>query len=168
MDPYWTKEISVGEDKYEVKLFKYSPKCIALTSTNDFGKKFSSALKEIGGKYNPKLSIGEGWIFKLDTQTNLSDTLRKIFKGEIKPKETEFRSPIFEDSDTDCKIFNLMDEIKRFQPEDQEEKERTLSEGKDFTTTIYFNKSETTLTQGDLVFSFTSSRGTVHIYQLQN
>ena len=168
MEPYWTKEIIAGEKSHEVKLFKYSAKCIAMTSTNDFGRKFSTALKEIGGRYNPKLSVGEGWIFRLDSQQNLTDTLRKIFKGEIKPRETEVRAPIFEDSDTDYKIFSLMDEVKRFQPEDQEEVERTLTESKDFTTTIYFNKSETTLTQGDLVFSFTSSRGTVHIYQLQN
>ena len=83
MEPYWEKEFCIEDKKYEIKLYQYTPKCIAMTSTEDFGKKFATPLKEIGGKFNPKLSIGPSWIFKFDFQSDLTDVLRKIYKEEV-------------------------------------------------------------------------------------
>tara|TARA_R110002110_G_scaffold51596_5_gene151133 strand:- start:95 stop:595 length:501 start_codon:yes stop_codon:yes gene_type:complete len=165
MEPYWEKEFCIEDKKYEIKLYQYTPKCIAMTSTEDFGKKFATPLKEIGGKFNPKLSIGPSWIFKFDFQSDLTDVLRKIYKGEIKPKETEIRQPVFEDSDVDQKIFNNLQELITLLPEEKEE--RILSETEEVITTVYYNKDEETVTKGNLIYSFCSAHKNMEIYQLE-
>ena len=69
MEAYYTKTFRIEEEDHEVKLYKYSLKSIAMVSTEKFGKGFSKNLKEIGGRFNPKLSVGAGWIFKIDSET---------------------------------------------------------------------------------------------------
>lgn len=165
MDPYWEKTIDVEGEKHEIKLYSYTPKSIAMTSSGDFGKKFSTHFKELGGKFNPKLSIGPGWIFRLDLQSGLSDILRKIFKGEIKPKELGVKNPMFDDSDIDFKIFNTLQELIELLPESEEE--RVLSENEEVRTIVYYNKSDQTTTQGECIYSFSSSRKSMEIYQLK-
>ena len=165
MEPYWEKEFQIEDKKYQIKLIRYTPKCIALVSSDDFGKKFSSSLKEIGGRFNPKLSIGAGWIFKLDSQSTLTELLRKIYKGEIKPKETEIKQPLFDDSDVDQKIFNTLQELIHLLPRDKEE--RILSESDEVRTTIYYNKDDDTVTQGNMIYNFCSAHKNMEIYQLE-
>jgi len=165
MDPYWEKIIESEGKNYEIKLFRYSPKCIAMVSSDDFGKKFSTYFKEIGGRFNPKLSVGPGWIFRLDLQEGLTDILRKIYKGEIKPRELEIKTPVFDDSDIDFKIFNTLQDLIQLLPEDTEE--RVISENQEVKTTVYYNKTDDTVTQGDCIYSFSSSRKSMDIYQLR-
>lgn len=165
MESYWDKEFDIDDNKYIVKLYKYSPKCIAMTSTEDFGKKFSQHLRDIGGRFNSRLSVGAGWIFKLDSQQALTDLLRKIYKKEIKPKETDFKAPSFDDSDTDNKIFNSLQELITLLPETKEE--RVLSENEEVKTLVYYNRDESDLTEGNLIYSFSSAHKNMEIYQLE-
>lgn len=165
MESYWDKEFNIDDNKYTVKLYKYSPKCIAMTTTEDFGKKFSQYFKDIGGRFNSRLSVGAGWIFKLDSQQALTDLLRKIYKKEIKPKETDFKAPSFDDSDTDNKIFNSLQELITLLPETKEE--RVLSENEEVKTLVYYNRSESDLTEGNLIYSFSSAHKNMEIYQLE-
>jgi hypothetical protein len=165
MEPYWEKEYQIEDKKHEVKLYQYSPKCIAMVSSENFGKKFSFYLKEIGGRFNGKLSVGAGWIFKLDSQSDLTDLLRKIYKGEIKPKETEIRAPVIENSDIDHKIFNTLQELIVLLPSEQET--RVLAENEEVKTTVYYNKSEETLVEGNMIYNFSSAHKNLEIYQLE-
>lgn len=165
MESYWEKKFTVDDKSYEVKLYHYSPKCIAMTTSEDFGKRFSKYFKDIGGRFNSKLSIGAGWIFKLDSQNDLTEVLRKIFKGELKPSEIDVRAPVFENSDVDKKIFNTLQELIHLLPEDKEE--RVLTENEDLRITVYYNKDDETVTQGDCIYEFSSSRKKMSIYQLE-
>jgi len=164
-EAYWTRSFTVDDNKYEVKLYHYSAKSIAMTSSEDFGKRFSKYFKEIGGRFNPKLSVGAGWIFKLDSQSDLTEVLRKIFKGEIKPSEVDVRAPVFEDSDVDRKIYNTLQELIHLLPEDKQE--RVMTENDELRITVYYNKDDETVTQGDCIYEFSSSRKKMSIYQLE-
>lgn len=164
-EPYWTRNFTVDDKKYEVKLYSYSAKSIAMTSTDDFGKRFSRHFRDAGGRFNPKLSVGAGWIFKLDSQTDLTEVLRKIFKGEIKPSEVDVRAPVFEDSDVDRKIYNTLQELIHLLPEDKQE--RVMTESEELRITVYYNKDDETVTQGDCIYEFSSSRKKMSIYQLE-
>lgn len=165
MEPYWTKSFDVDGTDCEIKLFQYSAKCIAMVSTGDFGRKFSSHFKEIGGRFNPKLSVGAGWIFKLDSQSNLTEVLRKIYKKELLPKETEFKSPLIDENDTDTRIFNALNELINLLPEGKEE--RVLSETDSLKTTVYYNKDDETVTEGNCIYTFSSAHKKMDIYQLE-
>lgn len=164
LKPYWEKQFKIDEDIFEVKLFHYSAKSIALTSTNDFGKKFAKYFKEISGRYNPRLSVGAGWIFKLDSQKELTTVLQKIYRGEYKPTETTVSVPIFDDKDIDNKIFNTLSELIDLIPTEKEE--RVISETEKARTTVYYNKDDDTITQGDCIYSFTSAHKSLDIHQL--
>ena len=164
MNPYWTKEFSSDGEKYTIKLYQYSPKCIGMTIPENFGRRLSFAFKELGGKFNPKLSIGSGWVFKLEKQQDLTDMLRKIYKGEIKPKENEFKPPAIEDSDNDMKVFNSLQELIHLIPDEKEE--RILSEGEGHRTMVYYNQDDSTVTEGELIYSFSSAHKTMDIYQI--
>lgn len=84
---YWEKDFKVDEATHHVKLYHYSAKSVAMVSDEVFGKRFAKYFKEIGGRFNPRLSVGSGWIFKLDSQRELTSVLQKIFRGEAKPTE---------------------------------------------------------------------------------
>ena len=164
MEPYWTKEFSSDGEKFTIKLYQYTPKCIGMTIPEIFGKRLSFAFKDLGGKFNPKLSIGPGWVFRLDKQQDLTEILRKIYKGEIKPEETKFKPPAIEDNDNDMKVFNSLQELIVLLPEEKEE--RVLAEGEGFRTMVYYNQDNSTVTEGELIYSFSSAHKTMDIYQI--
>jgi hypothetical protein len=89
MDPVSVVDISykIKEDsesyKTKVSVFQYTEKSIAITIDERFGKSFSNVLKENGGKFNPKLSIGKGWIFPTSKFGKIQDLFSKISSSEI-------------------------------------------------------------------------------------
>jgi hypothetical protein len=164
LKPYWEKEFKIDEETHMVRLYQYSAKSIALVSDENFGKKFATHFKELHGRFNPRLSVGAGWIFKLDSQKDLSAVLQKIYRGEITPKEIGIVPPLIDDKDVDNKIFNTLSELIQLIPESNEE--RILAETDEARTTVYYNKDDDTITQGDCIYSFTSAHKTLDIHQL--
>ena len=74
-EAYWTRSFTVDDNKYEVKLYHYSAKSISMTSSGDFGKRFSKYFKEVGGRFNPKLSVGAGWILQKFSERSSKEKL---------------------------------------------------------------------------------------------
>ena len=92
MDPLSIVEISykVKESsdsleslKTSVKVYQYTEKSMAISIEEKFGKSFANSLKEIGGKFNPKLSIGKGWIFPVSKFNKVQELFGKINTFEI-------------------------------------------------------------------------------------
>ena len=164
LKPYWEKEFKIDEETHMVRLYQYSPKSIALVSDEKFGKQFASSFKELHGRFNSRLSVGAGWIFKLDAQKELSGVLQKIYRREIIPKELGVVPPLIDDKDIDNKIFNTLTELLQLIPEAKEE--RVLAETDQARTTVYYNKDDETITHGDCIYSFTSAHKTLDIHQL--
>jgi hypothetical protein len=165
MEPYWQKTLTVSDKNYDISLYQYSPKSIALVSGETFGKMFAHKFKEIGGKFNPRLSVGAGWIFKLDAQKDLTLLIKNIYTGKEEPKTISIVPPNIDEKDTDIRIFNCLTELVASIPE--EETERILQENDESKTTIYYNREENTLTEGDMIYMFTSAHKKVEIYQLK-
>tara|TARA_R110002126_G_scaffold8631_4_gene40431 strand:- start:2884 stop:3405 length:522 start_codon:yes stop_codon:yes gene_type:complete len=164
LKPYWNKDFKVDETTHNIKLYHYSAKSIAMVSDEVFGKRFAKYFKEINGRFNPRLSVGSGWIFKLDSQKDLTSVLQKIFRGEAKPTEISVTAPLFEDKDIDNKIFNTLADLIELIPTEKDE--RVVSEKDGVRTTVYYNKDDDTITHGDCIYSFTSAHKSLDIHQL--
>lgn len=69
---------------YQLSLHNYTEKSVAVFGDT---KPFSDRLKELGGRYNPNLTLnGErtpGWIFSNKKKEELQQLTDKINKGEI-------------------------------------------------------------------------------------
>ena len=98
MEPYWKYTYSNvnGMGEQSISLFKYSPKCIALKCSQQFGRGFSKNLKNIGGRFNMNLKFAEvpepGWIFKIESQEELQKFISSVQKKEISPKVIDQKS----------------------------------------------------------------------------
>ena len=164
---YYEKEFDIDGKKYKVTLYEYG-RGIAMVSDESFGKGFSKVLKStLGGRYNPKLSVGSGWIFKRDreTQEKLNNFLRDVFTGKIKMDSNEIRMPSIQKEDIDNRVFNMVKELIDCVPEETEE--RQISEQDGVKTFIYYNKQDSTVIQGDTIYSFESSKKSFEITQLR-
>lgn len=75
----------VNDDEFEteIKVYKYTDKSVAITSSEHFGKAFKTSLGEIGS-YNKRLRIGTGWIFSNVKYPKLQELIDKILKFELK------------------------------------------------------------------------------------
>ena len=168
MEAYYTKTFRIEEEDHEVKLYKYSLKSIAMVSTEKFGKGYSKNLKEIGGRFNPKLSVGAGWIFKIDseTQKKINEFLKGVFTGEIKWETGDIKPPIIEPEEIDQKIFITLNELLDFIPSDPQD--RIISDKDGVKTFVYYNTDDTVVTQGDLIYSFESAHKSFKITQLRD
>ena len=178
--------LKINGENYIIALYNYSKVSIALShkqlsdeeedrQERERFKKFclmyKSHFKETaGGKYNPNLTICgnkcPGWIFKVENHKLLTDVLKKIFTGEIKPKELEATAPDFSQEDVDLKVVTLCQELKDLLPENGN---RVISEDDTQITTIYYgdDNDESVIKQGEPIFSFTSAHRTVEICQLK-
>lgn len=80
------EEEAEGQPKFEI--IDYSEKAIALVGDT---KDIKDKLKELGGRFNPRLSCGAGWIFSKKKQAELEQLLQggKVEKSEAKPKEDD-------------------------------------------------------------------------------
>lgn len=79
-------EVDGDEESFEteVKVFKYTEKSIAITTSEHFGKSFTDELKNIGGSYNGRLKVGAGWVFSNTKYPALQSVFNKIINSEIK------------------------------------------------------------------------------------
>lgn len=76
---------AVPEDAPKFRIIDYSGKAIAVVGdTRDIKDK----LKELGGRFNPRLTCGAGWIFSKKQQTEVEKLLQggKVEKSVPKPK----------------------------------------------------------------------------------
>ena len=86
---------SIPEDAPQFQIIDYSEKAIAVVGdTRDIKDK----LKELGGRFNPRLSCGAGWIFSKKQRAELEKLLQggKVEKSAVKPKAKKDNSAIEE------------------------------------------------------------------------
>lgn len=86
---------SMPEDAPRFRVVDYSEKAIAVTGdTRDIKDK----LKELGGRFNPKLSCGAGWVFSKKQRAEVEKLLQsgKVEKSSAKPKAKKDNSAIEE------------------------------------------------------------------------
>ena len=79
---------SVPEDAPRFQVIDYSEKAIAVVGdTRDIKDK----LKALGGRFNPRLSCGAGWVFSKRQRAEVEKLLQggKVEKSEAKPKADE-------------------------------------------------------------------------------
>lgn len=99
MKPAATVKISyllTNDEKFEteINIYTYTTKSVAITCTEHFGRAFSEELKAIAS-YNPKLSIGKGWVLSNLKYPTLQTLISHISEGKVKgavPPETRRRS----------------------------------------------------------------------------
>lgn len=168
MLPYWTQQFNLEEEIHEVSLYNYSAKCIVLSSDPTFGKSFAKEFKNIGGKYNSKLKFSEdedpkgGWIFRAteESQSSLTNLLKEIFNGNIKPSIFKLREPIFDQQVICKKIVNKLNEIIELCSEEEEDIEL---EGDGVILNLSFNTplDETK----DCIYKIETSHKSLYVYQ---
>ena len=90
---------------------------------------------------------------------------KKHIPGSIEPKATSVIAPEIEDRDVDIRIFNALNEMIQLLP--TEEVDRVLQEDSDSKTTVYYNRSDSTVTEGEMIYHFSSAHKTMEIYQLK-
>lgn len=61
----------------EVKIIDYSERAIALVGNT---KPIKEQLKKMGGRYNPRLSCGAGWVFSKKAQADVEAYIAKLPK----------------------------------------------------------------------------------------
>lgn len=168
MEPYWSQNYTIDDKDYEVNLYRYSSKCIALKCDADFGKFFSYKFKEIDGLFNRSLNFSThqikerspGWIFKLtdENQEKLNNLLSDIHQGNCKPQK------IIENIADDKKIFNNLQKLITSLTD--EKKEVTFLDNDDMAIIFYYNYDEEDEKEGDCIYSVISSKKKLEIYQI--
>lgn len=170
MIPYWTQKFVIDDQTHEVNLYNYSAKCIVLASDQTFGKSFAKDFKNIGGKYNSKLKFSEdqdpqgGWIFRAtnESQSSLTNLLKDIFNGNVKPSIFKLKEPIFDSEVIGKKILNKLDELLDLCPEEEENIFVETSEIKlDLSFNQPYNEEE------NCVYKLETSKKSLHVYQYQ-
>ena len=79
---------AVPEDAPRFQIIDYSEKAVAVVGdTRDIKDK----LKELGGRFNPRLSCGAGWVFSKKQRAEVEKLLQggKVEKSASKPKEDD-------------------------------------------------------------------------------
>lgn len=82
------KEAMQEEEKAAVQIVDYSEKAIALVGDT---KTIKDQLKKMGGRFNPKLSCGAGWIFPKSKLAEVQKFVEvgEMYKAEPKTKKDE-------------------------------------------------------------------------------
>ncbi len=97
----------------DIRIVDYTEKSIAVYGDT---KKYKEELKRIGGKYNPKLKEGPGWIFPKTLKENVfkfineNEIVDNKWKEQKKPVELKFNNS----SDNLDKIKIYLSEIKKY------------------------------------------------------
>lgn len=100
MEPIHTVMIKydvVGDEESfetEVKVYKYTERSIAITTSEHFGKSFTDELRNINGSYNGKLKVGAGWVFSNTRYPALQGLFNKIINGELKGADLKAKKEI--------------------------------------------------------------------------
>lgn len=64
-----------------LKIIDYSEKCIAVVGET---KAHKDKLKELGGRYNPALSCGPGWVFLKKKREPVDAFVKQFGGGKVK------------------------------------------------------------------------------------
>lgn len=167
-----------GEKRHELKIYRFSPKALFLSTTENFNTAFHRYFEEVGGAWNNGLkfeddSVKPGWLFPLEEeiQTKLFDLLKKIHSGDIPPIVSEFKHlKADEDMKNMCsKIFNDLSKIFELIPQDEKDSFSIphLSEGgrPEGETIFYFNRAEGERAKGSCVITLEKNRKRLEIFQ---
>lgn len=81
-------EAEDAEQQPKFQVIDYSEKAIAIVGDT---KDIKDKLKELGGRFNPRLSCGAGWIFSKKMRSEVEQLLQggKVEKSSSKPKEDD-------------------------------------------------------------------------------
>ena len=63
----------------DCRVIDYTNKCIVVTGDT---KPIKNELKDLGGKYNPNLATGPGWVFKVEERDKVEAFIKGITKGK--------------------------------------------------------------------------------------
>lgn len=70
-----SREMTLDFDVEELKVVDYSEKAIVVTGNT---KLFKSEIKKLGGRYNPRLKCGQGWVFSVKKRQEVEDLVKWI------------------------------------------------------------------------------------------
>ena len=163
MEPYWryTYQNIPSMGSQDIALYKYSPKCIALKCSPEFGRGFSKALKKNGGKFNMNLRFcpipEPGWIFKIEDQGNIQEFISGVQKGTIAPKVFDDKSVATENITLFRKLKELVDLI----PDEGED--YILAETNGYRTYLTFEDSD----NEGRIYSVRSSNKVLNVHQIK-
>jgi hypothetical protein len=167
MDSYWSQNFIIDEKEYEVNLYRYSSKCIAMKCEGDFGKFFSYKFKEIGGLFNRSLNFSThqkkekspGWIFRNTTDSNekLNNLLSDIHQGKCDPQ-------VINNNIDNKKIFNNLQKLIDSLTDEKEEV--IFLDNSDMTIIFYYNYEEEDIKDGECIYSVLSSKKKLEVHQI--
>ena len=83
-----SEEEGSAEEQPKFQIIDYSEKAIAIVGDT---KDIKDKLKELGGRFNPRLSCGAGWVFSKKQRAEVDKLLQggKVEKSASKPKEDD-------------------------------------------------------------------------------
>ena len=70
-----SREMTLDFDVEELKVVDHSEKAIVVTGNT---KLFKSEIKKLGGRYNPRLKCGQGWVFSVKKRQEVEDLVKWI------------------------------------------------------------------------------------------
>ncbi len=70
-----SRELTLDFDAEELKVVDYSEKAIVVTGNT---KLFKTEIKKLGGRYNPRLKCGQGWVFSSKKRDEVEDLVKWI------------------------------------------------------------------------------------------
>lgn len=73
----------------QLRLVDYTAKSIAVVGET---KAFKEALKELGGRWNPNLTVGQGWIFPMSSKDKVSKFVQSVSTGEAPTATSPFEA----------------------------------------------------------------------------
>ncbi|GEM_PF-3093961 len=83
------KELTLDFDADELKVVDYSEKAIVVTGNT---KLFKTEIKKLGGRYNPRLKCGQGWVFSVKKRDEVEDLVKwiNILQKQLSMASTDF------------------------------------------------------------------------------
>lgn len=70
-----SRDLTIDFDVEELKVVDYSEKAIVVAGNT---KLFKTELKKLGGRYNPRLKCGQGWVFSAKKRDEVVDLVKWI------------------------------------------------------------------------------------------
>lgn len=70
-----SRELTIDFDVEELKVENYSEKAIVVTGNT---KLFKTEFKKLGGRFNPRLKCGQGWVFSAKKRDDVEALVKWI------------------------------------------------------------------------------------------
>lgn len=109
-------------ENLDLNVQEYTEKSIVLTGEDT--KAYKEELKKIGGRYNPYLKCGPGWIFSKKKEDELKEKIKELEKDNSKKSKIDFKSH--------CDIFQVFNEIDKLRDRFSELKEENQDEALEY------------------------------------